>query len=133
MRPSELLPLVKEVEEKHAEVGERVEELAADKAYDSADNKAKLDDEHGIKPVIDHRQLWKEEPGKPRVLFGDRVDVVLYDERGGVYRQAPAERRGADELREMAFVVMLAMALGRIRANQADLMCSLTAPVHRVA
>jgi hypothetical protein len=38
------------------------------------------------------------------VLFGDRVDVVLYDELGKVYCQAPIERHGADELREMAFV-----------------------------
>lgn len=54
-------------------------------------------------PVIDNRDLWKEEPGRPRVLFGDRVDVVLYDEQGKVYCQPPSERRGADELREMAF------------------------------
>jgi len=38
------------------------------------------------------------------VLFGDRVDVVLYDEQGRIYCQPPTERRGADELREMAFV-----------------------------
>jgi len=100
----ELLPLVEEVQAKHVKMARRAQELSADKAYDSADNKAKLYDDHHIKPVIDHRQLWKEEPGKPRVLFGDRVDVVLYDELGRVYCQAPTERGGADELREMAFV-----------------------------
>ena len=100
----ELVPLVEELEEQHEELAERAEQLAADKAYDSADIKAELYDEHGIVPVIDNRELWKEEPGKPRVLFGDRVDVVLYDEQGKVYCQPPAERRGADELREMAFV-----------------------------
>ena len=100
----ELLPLVEELREKHDTVAARATELAADKAYDSAENKAELYDEHGIRPVIDNRALWKEEPGKPRVLFGNRVDVVLYDEQGKIYCQPPAERRGADELREMAFV-----------------------------
>jgi hypothetical protein len=100
----ELLPLVGDVKEKHADMAERAEELAADKGYDSTENNVELYDEHGIKPVIDNRELWKEEPGKPRVLFGDRVDVVLYDEQGKVYCQAPTERRGADEVREMTFV-----------------------------
>jgi hypothetical protein len=100
----ELLPLVEQLEDNHAELAERAEELAADKGYDSAENNSALYDEHGIKPVIDIRQLWKEEPGKPRVLFGDRADVVLYDEGGRVYCQPPTERRDADEVRQMAFV-----------------------------
>lgn len=99
----ELLPLVEELDDKHEKLCERVEQLAADKGYDSADNNATLYDEYGIMPVIDNRELWKEQPGKPRVLFGARVDVVLYDEQGRVYCQPPTERRGADELREMAF------------------------------
>ena len=100
----ELLPLVEELDDKHETLCERAEQLAADKGYDSADNNAKLYDEYGIVPVIDNRELWKEQPGKPRVLFGGRVDVALYDERGKVYCQPPTERRGADELREMVFV-----------------------------
>ena len=100
----ELLPLVSEFEDKHEQAAQRAEQLAADKAYDSGQVKGDLYDDHQIKPVIDHRQLWKENPGKPRVLFGDRVDVVLYDEMGRVYCQPPTERRGADEVREMAFV-----------------------------
>lgn len=183
-----LLPLVSELARKHGELAKRARELAADKGYDSEENNATLYDEYGVKPIIDTRELWKEEPGKPRVLFGERADVVLYDERGRVYCQAPVERRGGDEMREMAFVgfeftpiarptrrwarayarrgavervnarvdrvlgfeehfirgqakmetrvtlglvVMLAMALGRIRANQAELMRSLTLPVRR--
>ena len=100
----ELLPLVEELDDKHETLCERAEQLAADKGYDSADNNAKLYDEYGIVPVIDNRELWKEQPGKPQVLFGGRVDVALYDERGKVYCQPPTERRGADELREMVFV-----------------------------
>lgn len=100
----ELLPLVEECEAQHPAIAERTEELSADKAYDSSDNKGKLYDDHTIKPVIDHRLMWKEEPGKPRTLFPDRVDVVLYDEMGKIYCQPPSEQRGADEVREMAFV-----------------------------
>jgi hypothetical protein len=100
----ELLPLVGQIEEKHEEIAERAQELAADKAYDAADNKAGLYDDHGIKPVIDHRHMWKEEPGKPRILFEDRADVFLYDEDGRVYCHCPSERRGEDQVSEMAFV-----------------------------
>jgi hypothetical protein len=99
----ELLPLVEEVEEKHAEMAARARELAADKAYDSAENKAALFDDHGIKPFIDHRQMWKENPGEPRQLFPDRVDVFLYDELGRLFCQAITEQRGADQRQEMAF------------------------------
>jgi hypothetical protein len=100
----ELLPLCEQLRDRHPNLHQRAEELAADKAYDSAQNKAQLYDEHGIKPLIDHRLLWKEEPGRPRVLLDHRVDVVLYDELGRLYCMAPAERRGANELRQMAFV-----------------------------
>lgn len=99
-----LLPLVADLRHQHPQVAARAQELAGDKAYDSADNKAKLYDEYGIKPIIDHRELWKEEPGKPRPLCGDRAEVFLYDEKGGVYCQCPSERRGADEVRALAFV-----------------------------
>jgi hypothetical protein len=99
-----LLPLVEDLDEHHPDIAEDADELSADKGYDSADNKATLYDDYGIKPVIDHRQLWKEEPDKPRVLFGDRADVVLYDELGTLYCQCPSERRGEDEVRELAFV-----------------------------
>jgi Transposase DDE domain/Transposase domain (DUF772) len=101
---SELLPLVAELKQPHASVAERAEELAADKAYAAAANKAHLYDDYGIKPIIDHRQLWKEAPGQPRSLCGDRVDVFLYDELGRIYCQCPAEQRGADEVRALAFV-----------------------------
>lgn len=100
----ELLPLVEALENHHAELAGRAEQLAADKAYDSADNKRSLYDEHLISPLIDHRQMWKDEPGKPRPLLADRVDVFLYDELGQVFCQPLTERRGQDQLREMAFV-----------------------------
>ena len=85
-------------------MAEDTEELASDKGYDSAENKSALYDDHGIVPVIDHRHLWKEDPGKPRPLNPDRPDVFLYDENGTVYCQCPSEARGEDEVREMAFM-----------------------------
>lgn len=96
--------LVHEHRAGHPRIGARAEELAADKAYDSAENKASLYDEHQIVPIIDHRQMWKEEPGEPRPLYEDRPDVVLYDELGRVYCQSPGEGQGADERREMQYV-----------------------------
>lgn len=98
----ELLPLVEQLEEHHAEVASRVEEMACDKAYDSAANNAALYDDHGIKPIIDNRKLWKDE--NRRTLCPERYDVFSYDESGRVFCTCPSERRGQDETREMAFV-----------------------------
>jgi len=98
----EILPLVEQLEERHAEVASRVDEMACDKAYDSGPNNAALYDDHGIKPVIDNRKLWKDEERK--VLCATRYDVFSYDESGRVFCTCPSERRGEDEVREMAFV-----------------------------
>jgi hypothetical protein len=99
-----LLPLVDDLEEHHHGIKKDADELSADKGYDSAENKATLYDDHQIKPVIDHRRMWKENPEQPRILYADRVDVALFDEFGQLYCQCPAERRGEDEVRELAFV-----------------------------
>lgn len=53
-----LLPLVDDVEEHHEDIARYIAELSADKGYDSARNKAKLYDVHGIRPIIDNRILW---------------------------------------------------------------------------
>ena len=126
-------------------------------------------------------EMWKAK--KFETLFPHPYDVFCYDEMGKVYCSCPSEKRGEDELRELAFVgfekdrgtlkyrcpaaafdfdcpgrnnceelspvgvgdfgrvirvslalvVMLAMALGRIRAGQSDKMRSLIAPVVRAA
>ena len=100
----ELLPLVEELQARHPVIHERAEELAADKAYDSGSVKAELYDEHGIKPFLDHRLLWKDDAGQPRALCTERADVFVYDELGGVHCQCPSDQRGAAEQRPMAFV-----------------------------
>jgi len=100
----ELLPLVEQLKTKHPVISARAKELAADKGYDSAENKGGLFDTYGIKPLIDHRLMWKDEPEKPRPLFANRADVFLYDEKGNVFCQCPTEWKGKDEVRPMAFV-----------------------------
>ena len=86
---SYLIPLVEQNEEKNPEVAQRADELAADRGYDSGEINRILYEEYGIKPIIDTRRLWKDEPDQPRVLFGERYDVFSYDERGHVYCTCP--------------------------------------------
>ena len=57
-----------------------------------------------------------------------RIDRVLGFEQHFIRGRAKMQGRVC-----LPLIVMLAMALGRIRANQAELMRSLTAPVRRAA
>lgn len=100
----ELLPLVEQLKAKHPVISTHGQQLAADKGYDAAENKASLLDIYAMKPLIDHRQMWKDDPDKPRPLFPERADVFLYDEMGHVFCQCPTEQKGKDEVRPMAFV-----------------------------
>jgi hypothetical protein len=97
----QLLPLVEDVEEHHRELHEDMDEMTGDKGYDSSKNNTALYDDHGIKPVLDTRELWKSK--KFETLYPDRYDVFCYDESGKVYCSCPSERKGEDELRELAF------------------------------
>lgn len=99
--PDNLLPLLEEISERHETLADRAEELAADKAYDSLENYRELQDDHGIQPIIDTRQLWNDPA--PRTLFGGRYDVFSYDETGRVFCTCPSERRGENATRELAF------------------------------
>jgi hypothetical protein len=95
----ELLPLVEQLSEHHPQFAEQPRrELAADKGYDSAENNQALYDDHEIVPVIDTRQLWKEEPTRP--LRPNQVDSFVHNERGELFCIDPL--RG--ELRSLAFV-----------------------------
>ena len=97
-----LIPLVEDLEQNHLEIHNEVKECSADRGYDSAHNNTALYDEHDIKPVIDKRELWKKK--KYETLLPNRYDVLCYDEAGRVYCSCPSEKRGEDELRELAFV-----------------------------
>jgi IS5 family transposase len=91
-----LLPLVERLKQGHPELVERSEYLSADKGYDSEENNKDLWDEHAIRPVIDIRATWKEEPEVPRPLYPDRVDTIFHTEHGEVLCRcrdgAPKER-----------------------------------------
>jgi hypothetical protein len=92
----QLLPMVKEVKEKHLEIYKDMDMAAADKAYDSEENCRKLYDEHGIKPVIDIRRMWRDK--ETRLLDPGRSDNIVYDEEGTIYCLCPVtgeERRMA--------------------------------------
>lgn len=94
----ELLPRMRDLEQRHPEVAERCQELAADKAYDSTENNENLYDVHSIKPIIDIRGLWKDGE-ETRPLIEGTADVFVYDEMGGVFCVCPT----TGEQRPLAF------------------------------
>ena len=108
---SECKRLSKAVDElfgKAPELAERCADFSADKGLDSGPLKAKLWDRYRIRPLIDTRAMWREEkampdydPSKPilRSLDPDRVDTILYSEKGEVLCRDPATK----EQRSMAF------------------------------
>jgi hypothetical protein len=77
-------PLVEQMEKHHGDLVKKAETLAGDRAYDAKETNAYLHDEKKIFPVIDNRMMWKDEPGRPRPLDGDRVDTMFYRETGEV-------------------------------------------------
>jgi hypothetical protein len=93
----QLLPMVKEVKEKHLEIYKDIDRAVADKAYDSEENCRQLYDEHGIKPVIDIRRMWRDK--ETRLLDPNRSDNIVYDEGGAVYCICPK----TGEQRQMSY------------------------------
>ena len=90
------------------ELAERCADFSADRGLDGAGLKKTLWDDHGIRPLIDTREMWRLEkelpdydPSRPilRPLYTDRVDTVLHSEKGEVICRCPAT---GDE-RPMAF------------------------------
>lgn len=69
--------------------------LMADKGYDDGKFIEKLWDDHAIKPIIDIRNLWKDDP--TRLLPG--TTNVTYDYRGTIQCHCPK----TGEVRKMAF------------------------------
>ena len=89
-------------------LAERCQTFSADRGLDSAETKALLWDDYGIRPLIDTRLLWREEkqatdydPTQPitRPLNPERVDTIVYTERGNVHCICPA----TGEQRDLAF------------------------------
>ena len=74
--------LIKGLKQRHPGVLGRCEYFTADKGLDDTELNASLWDEHGIKPLIDIRNCWKDGE-KTRQVEGTRN--VLYDYQGTVY------------------------------------------------
>jgi len=94
----ELRVMLGELFEEHPELAERCADFSADRGLDCAETKAKLWDEYRIRPLIDTRELWREEkqapdydPSQPitRPLYPDRADTVVYTEKGSVHCVCP--------------------------------------------
>jgi hypothetical protein len=83
----QLLPMVQEVKQKHPQIYKDMERLAGDKGYDSEENCRRLYDEHGIKPVIDIRCMWRDKETK--LIDARHADNIVYDEGGAVYCLCP--------------------------------------------
>jgi hypothetical protein len=90
------------------ELAERCRDFSADRGLDSAETKALLWDAYGIRPLIDTRELWREEkqhpdddPSKPiaRPLYPERVDTIVHTETGRVHCIWPQ----TGEQRDLAF------------------------------
>ncbi len=102
-----LLPLVAALDARHPELVQRAEYLSADKGYDSEANNKGLFEEHEIRPIVDIRATWKEEPERPRPLYPERVDTIFHTERGEVLCRcrngAPNERDNYDSMAYQGF------------------------------
>jgi len=79
-----LIPMVEKLEKNHKELVEKAKSISGDKGFDSEDNIKTLWDEYELKPVIDIRHLWKDEPHMPRSLYPDQVDTIFCDQDGRV-------------------------------------------------
>lgn len=94
---TQVLPLVEDLREKHPKIHRDIDVAAGDKGYDSEENCRRLYDEHGIKPVIDIRQMWRDK--ETRLLDPKESDNIVYDEVGTVYCICPK----TGEQRRMAY------------------------------
>jgi hypothetical protein len=106
--PVELGSLIQNSFEQTPALAERCEDFTADRGLDSGGIKAMLWDDYHIRPVIDIRELWREEKNEPgydpekpitRALFDQRVDTIVHTEKGTLHCICPV----TGEQRDMAF------------------------------
>lgn len=78
-----LMPMIGKLEDKHPDLLERTETLSGDRGYDGTENKKKLYDEYGIKPLIDTRDHFSDKPaGAMRPLNEQFHDTIYYSPTG---------------------------------------------------
>ena len=104
----QLETMTEELFEETPELAKRCRDFSADRGLDSGPVKAKLWDDYGIRPLIEPRELWKEEKQEPgynptqgiaRSLYPDRADTIVHTEKGEVGCVCPESGRQ----RPMAF------------------------------
>ena len=92
--PVELGSLIQNSFEQTPALADRCEDFTADRGLDSGGIKAMLWDDYHIRPVIDIRELWREEKNEPgydpekpitRALFDQRVDTIVHTEKGTLH------------------------------------------------
>ncbi len=89
-------------------LAKRCQDFSGDRGLDSGPLKETLWDDYGIGPLIEPRELWKEEKKEPghdpgeaitRPLYPDRADTLVYTEKGEVCCVCPE----TGEQRRLAF------------------------------
>ena len=105
---SEVKVLHQMVDEGLGEWAGRCRDFSADRGLDCGALKAKLWQSHGVRPLIEPRELWREEkampghdPARPitRALYPERADCIVYTEKGQVRCRCPS----TGEERDLAF------------------------------
>ena len=100
--------MVEEVFEDCPELPRRCRDLCAGRGLDSGPLKAKLWQDYQIRPLIEPRELWREEKAMPdydpalpvtRALYPERADTIVYTEKGQVQCRCPK----SGEVRDLAF------------------------------
>jgi hypothetical protein len=90
----QLLPLMDQLDQGHPGFLDNTGFLSGDKGYDSEENNRQPWDTYRVKPIIDIRSTWQEEPHLPRQLYPGKVDTIFYAEDGRVLCRC---RDGQDE------------------------------------
>ena len=104
----QLQAMVDEVFERSPGLAERCRDFSADRGLDSGALKAKPWQSYQVRPLIEPRELWREEKAMPdydptrsvtRSLYPERADHIVYTEKGQVRCRCP----NTGEERDMAF------------------------------
>jgi hypothetical protein len=104
----ELRAMIRETFEHSAQLAQRCQDFSADRGLDGGETKALLWDDYRIRPLIDSRELWREEKQQPdhdptrpitRALDPQRTDTIVYTEKGTVHCICPE----SGEQRDLAF------------------------------
>lgn len=90
--------LFAELDRVHPELIERCDHAMFDKGYDSKENICDLWNKHGIKAIIDIRNMWKDGE-KTKQLKSKKVQNVTYDYKGTVFCHCPK----TGEVRQMSY------------------------------